>query len=69
MEKKTFKVPNIGCNGCVNTIKNELKTVAGVATVEGTAASRTITVEYAEPASWETIRSKLVEIDYAPEMS
>jgi copper chaperone len=69
MEKKTFKVPNIGCNGCVNTIKTELKTVAGVVTVEGAAASRTITIEYSEPANWETIRSKLIEIDYAPEMS
>ena len=25
MEQKTFKVPNVGCNGCVNTIKGELQ--------------------------------------------
>ena len=24
METKTFKVPNIGCDGCVSTIKNEI---------------------------------------------
>lgn len=69
MEKKTVKVPNIGCNGCVNTIKNELQAVAGVASVEGAVATKTVTIEFSDPASWDTIQAKLVEIDYAPEMA
>ncbi|MBL8120989.1 MAG: heavy-metal-associated domain-containing protein, partial [Anaerolineae bacterium] len=30
MERKTFQVPNIGCNGCVNTIKSEVSQINGV---------------------------------------
>ncbi|RMG82137.1 MAG: cation transporter [Chloroflexi bacterium] len=67
MEKKTFKVPNIGCDGCVRTIKTELSELQGVQSVEGEANSKTVTVEYNEPATWEQIVSKLTEIDYAPE--
>ncbi len=67
MEKKTFKVPNIGCDGCVRTIKTELSELQGVQRVEGEANSKTVTVEYNEPATWEQIVSKLTEIDYAPE--
>ncbi len=67
MEKKTFKVPNIGCDGCVRTIKTELSALQGVERVDGEASSKTMTVEYNEPATWEQIVSKLTEIDYAPE--
>lgn len=66
MEKKTFQVPNIGCNGCVNTIKSELKEVPGVSAIEGDVDTRTVTIEYNAPATWDTIVSRLVEIDYAP---
>ena len=30
METKTVNVPNIGCDGCVNTIKNEVSVIPGV---------------------------------------
>lgn len=66
MESKTFQVPNIGCNGCVNTIKQELLHLEGVQVVEGEVASKTIKVEYSTPASWEKILATLKEIDYAP---
>jgi copper chaperone CopZ len=67
MEHKTFKVPNVGCNGCVNTIKSELESLAGVQSVSGEVASKMITVDYETPATWDKIVSTLVEIDYAPE--
>jgi copper chaperone CopZ len=67
MEKKTFKVPNVGCNGCVSTIKNELEDLNGVQTVSGVVDSKMITVEFDNPATWEQIVTKLEEIDYAPE--
>ena len=66
MVTKTFQVPNIGCNGCVNTIKSELSEMAGVKAVYGVVESKTITVEWDDPANWEAIVEKLVEIEYAP---
>jgi copper chaperone len=67
MEKKTFKVPNVGCDGCVNTIKSELEDLSGVKSVSGVVDSKMVTVEYESPATWEQIVNTLEEIDYAPE--
>lgn len=67
MQSKTFKVPNLGCDGCVNTIKAEVGELSGVQSVSGVVDSKMITVEWDEPASWEQIEATLVEIDYAPE--
>ncbi len=67
METKTFKVPNIGCNGCVNAIKGELGDLDGVKSVDGEVETQMVTVEYGDPASWEKIVETLKEIDYAPE--
>lgn len=64
MTTKTFEVPNIGCNGCVQSIKSELSDIQGVASVEGEVASRMVTIEYGDPASWEKISSTLEAIDY-----
>ena len=66
MANKTFQVPNIGCNGCVGTIKSELSDLAGVSKVDGSVPSKTITVEWDDPATWDAIKARLVEIDYAP---
>lgn len=66
MDRKTFQVPNIGCDGCVRTIKNELTELPGVQRVEGDVPSRTVTVEYASPATWAQIKTALEAIDYAP---
>lgn len=69
MESKTFKVPNIGCDGCVNTIKGELCDLEGVKTVDGVVDTKMVTVQYEAPANWESIVSTLEEIDYAPEQA
>lgn len=66
MEKKTFRVPNIGCDGCVRTIQNELKALSGVKSVDGEVESRVVTVEWEQPADWNRIVETLKEIDYAP---
>ena len=68
MEKKTFVVPNIGCSGCVNTIKNEVGSLAGVQRVEGAVDTRVVTVEWVAPATWAQIQAKLEDIEYAPEV-
>ncbi len=35
METKTVKVPNVGCDGCVNTIESEVGALPGVISVDG----------------------------------
>ena len=67
MQTKTFKVPNVGCDGCVNTIKTEVSELSGVKSVVGEVDSKMITVEWDAPANWDQINATLVEIDYAPE--
>ncbi len=66
MESKTFLVPNIGCEGCTNTIRNELKGVPGIASVEASPDTKMVTVTWGEPATWKKIVDVLEEIDYAP---
>jgi len=64
MEKKTFTVSNISCGHCVMTIKNELGEMAGILSVDGNIDAKTITVEWEAPASIDTIKTKLKEINY-----
>lgn len=66
MATKTVKVPNVGCNGCVNTIKSEVGELVGVQKVEGDPDTKMVTVEWNSPADWDSIQRKLAEIDYAP---
>lgn len=67
METKTVVVPNVGCNGCVNSIKNEVTEIAGVVAVEGIPAEKKITVQWQSPATWEQIKARMAAIDYAPQ--
>ena len=41
MESKTFQVPNIGCDGCVRTIKNEVSLISGVKLVNAEVSTKT----------------------------
>ena len=66
MERKTFQVPNIGCDGCVRTIKNEVGLISGVKQVDGVVATKTVTVEWETPATWQQIEETLKEIEYPP---
>ncbi len=67
MPKREFVVPNISCHHCTRTIQRELGELAGVEQVSADAATRKVVVEWAEPSSWEEIRSLLVEIGYPPQ--
>jgi len=66
MEKKTFLVPDIGCDGCVRAVESEVGEVAGVQSVKAELESKQVTVEWDDPASWDSIKAKLVEIEYPP---
>jgi copper chaperone CopZ len=65
-ENKTFQVPNIGCNGCLSTIKSELGEMAGINKVDGDVPTKTVTVEWDSPANWDSIVAKLTALEYAP---
>lgn len=67
MAKTTFSVPNISCDHCVQTIRNELKEIGGVNLMDGDVDKKQISVEYEEPATEERIREKLKEINYPAE--
>jgi copper chaperone CopZ len=66
MEQKTFIVPNIGCDGCVRSIKNAVNELPGVQFVAGDEKSKVVTVKWEAPANWAQINEALKEIDYAP---
>lgn len=64
MESTKFSIPNISCGHCVMNIKRALTEVDGISSVEGTPEEKTITVEWASPATIEKIKSTLKEINY-----
>jgi len=64
LEKNTLKIPNISCGHCVNAIKNELIEINGIKSVEGNPGDKSITIEWETPATLETIKNKLKEINY-----
>jgi copper chaperone len=66
METKTFKVPNMTCNGCVSTVKGEIEQLTGVINVEVNKPAQLVTVEWQTPASWQVIEKALIDIEYAP---
>jgi copper chaperone CopZ len=67
MDSKTFKVPNMTCNGCVSTVRSEIEQLAGVINVDINKPAQLVTVEWNTPVSWELIEKSLIEIDYAPQ--
>jgi len=64
MEKTTLNIPNISCGHCVNSIKNELSDLDGVQRVDGDPDSKSVSVEWDAPASLESIKALLQEINY-----
>ena len=64
MTTVTYNIPNISCGHCVHTIKMEVGDLAGVAAVEASADTKTATVTFDDPASEDTIKSLLAEINY-----
>jgi copper chaperone CopZ len=66
VEKRSFVVPSISCGHCTATIKRELEEIDGVITADGDAASKRVAVSWQPPATWEEIRSVLVDISHPP---
>ena len=64
MASKTLQVPNISCHHCVMTIQRELGELEGVVSATGDVETKTVTVEWESPATWDGIKSLLEEINY-----
>ena len=67
MSLETLTVPNISCGHCVSAIESELTEMQGVTSVKADAESKTVTVRWDAPASIESIRATLAEINYPAE--
>ena len=66
MPVRQVEVPSIGCDGCVRTIQQRLKSMEGVREVHGDVESKSVMVDYDTPDTWSDIVAALKEIDYAP---
>ena len=66
MDERRFEVPNISCPHCAMTIKRELGELEGVASVDADVETKTVEVKWEAPATWDSIRELLTEINYAP---
>jgi copper chaperone CopZ len=64
METSRFSIPNISCGHCVKAIQKELGELPGVASVEGDPGMKMIKVEWDAPATVDTLRATLKEINY-----
>ena len=64
MTTVNYSIPNISCQHCVHTIKNEIGELPGVKSVEADMTSKVATITFDPPASEEQIKSVLAEINY-----
>jgi len=64
MTTKTFRVPNIHCPHCTATIERELRQLAGVKSVSAALETKTVAVEWDAPATEQSVRALLAEINY-----
>jgi copper ion binding protein len=67
MTSVTYKVPSIHCDHCVHTIEMELGDLKGVTAVKADLETKTVQVDYQDPATLKQIKDTLKEINYPPE--
>ena len=60
----TYSIPNISCNHCVHTVTMEVSDLEGVQSVVADVETQQATIIFEPPASEETIKSLLAEINY-----
>lgn len=64
--KKTFSIPSISCNHCLNSVKRELGFVDGIDYIDGNVDAKTVLVEYSDESALGSAREMLAEAGYAP---
>ena len=66
MNEDRISVPSINCPHCTQTIEREVSTIAGVDTVHADVATKTVSLRWSDPATWEQIAARLSEIGHPP---
>jgi len=64
MQNVTYRVPGISCGHCVNTIEVELSEVEGVTRVKAEAESKSVSIDFQDPASEGQLIDLLKKINY-----
>jgi copper chaperone len=64
MTTVTYSIPNISCKHCVHTITMEVSDLEGVRSVVADLEMKQATISFEPPATEESIKSLLAEIDY-----
>ena len=64
MTTVTYTVPTISCGHCVRTIQNEVAELEGIQSVKADAATKSVEIVFAAPATEEAIKALLAEINY-----
>ncbi len=67
MTTVTYSVPAIHCGHCARTIEMEVGELQGVQSVKVDEASKKVTITFDAPATEESIKALLAEINYPPE--
>ncbi|MHB8777173.1 MAG: heavy-metal-associated domain-containing protein [Anaerolineales bacterium] len=67
MTTVTYTVPAISCGHCTHTIETEVGELQGVQSVKADEASKKVVITFDAPASEESIKTLLAEIDYPAE--
>ncbi len=64
MTTVTYNIPNINCGHCVHTITTEISDLEGVQSVEANPETKSATIVFDAPATEESIKNLLVEINF-----
>ena len=64
MNSKTVSVPNMSCGHCVHTIETELSELNGIKLVKANLATKSVEIEWDNPADWTQITDLLKDINF-----
>ncbi len=67
MTTVTYSVPAISCGHCTHTIETELGDLQGIQSVKADIDSKKVVITFDAPASEDTIKALLTEINYPAE--
>ena len=67
MTTVTYSVPAISCGHCTRTIEMELTDLKGIQSVKADVNSKKVEITFDAPASEDTIKALLSEIEYPVE--
>jgi len=67
MTTVTYSVPAISCGHCTRTIETELGDMQGIQSVKADESGKKVEITFDAPASEDTIKALLAEINYPVE--